>query len=236
MSKPLGDLKEALSSGRKPDVTHLRRSLAVYLGRACEYGDDKYERANYARPTGSTAEDFARLRAYLGAALRHLLAWLDSLEHHQAGDPFLEDEAGMRAAAYAPDTDDSPKFPASQLPHGAHLAASIMMAIEQATAAGLIPVDPGRPWDAAVQRRQKLRQFMAGETELDRAVDQAFDDEMRRAMTASGERWVITEVDEDPGTWSVTDIFAAPGGEVVGLWKTQENAEKHKRELMESSK
>ena len=39
------DLKEGLSSARKADITHMRTPFLVYGSRACEYGDQKYERA-----------------------------------------------------------------------------------------------------------------------------------------------------------------------------------------------
>jgi hypothetical protein len=132
-------MKAALNSGIKPDTTHVRKSLRVYCARACEYGNDKYERANYLRPTGSVAKDFERLRAYLRAAQDHIGDALDSMEHHQAGDPNLENVDGMKAAAYA--TDDE-----SGLPHVAHASASLNMAIEQAVQFNLLPRDPGQPW------------------------------------------------------------------------------------------
>jgi hypothetical protein len=143
------DMKEALGSARKADLTHVRTSLMTYVARACEYGAAKYERANFARPAGETKEDFERLRAYLRAAVSHLMVTLDSMERHQSRDPQLRDAWGMRDAAYAPDTDAKEGCPvgASGLPHLAHAAASLMMAIEQATLYGLLPADPGQPWE-----------------------------------------------------------------------------------------
>ena len=49
----LKDMKEGLSSSRKADTTHIRRSFQIYTCRPCEYGSDKYERANYMRPATS---------------------------------------------------------------------------------------------------------------------------------------------------------------------------------------
>lgn len=150
------DMKEALGSARKADTTHCRKSLAVYVARACEYGSAKYERANYARPVADRefdaaaglAPDFKRFRAYLRAAKDHIEDVLSSMERHQALDPHLTDDEGLRRAAYAEDTDAKPGCPvgASGLPHLAHCAASLMMAIEQATFYGLLPADPGQPW------------------------------------------------------------------------------------------
>lgn len=152
------DLKESLGSARKADTTHVRKSIQVYAARACEWGSVKYERANYVRPASehapgtpeATAADFERLRAYLRAARDHISDALDAMERHQATDPQLRDAEGMKAAAYAVDTDAKPgcAFGASGLPHVAPAAASLMMAIEQATVFGLLPADPGQPWAA----------------------------------------------------------------------------------------
>jgi hypothetical protein len=146
------DLKEALSTARKPDTTHVRGTIRRYIARACEYGSAKYQRANFLRPvgleSGGFAEDFERLRQYLRAAVDHLEATLDAMEYHQSLDPLLEDDEGMILAAYAEDTDAKEGCPvgASGLPHLAHGAASLMMALEQAADAGLLPRDPGTPW------------------------------------------------------------------------------------------
>jgi hypothetical protein len=143
------DQKAALGSGLKPDITHVRKSTMTYDARAKEYGSDKYERANYLRSAGSAPRaDFERYRAYLRACVSHVVETLDAMEAHQANDPTLADVDGMRAAAYAPDTDETPgaKVGASYLPHVAHAMASLTMAIEQATRFGLLPKDPGQPW------------------------------------------------------------------------------------------
>lgn len=152
-----GDMKEALASGRKPDITHVRKPLMVYTARGCEYGDQtqggKYERSNYLRPAGvagvsTTRDDFIRLRGYLRAAVGHLVDVLDAMERHQALDPYLLDVAGMKAAAFAIDMDAKPGCPVgpSKLPHLCGGAASLNMAITQAVTYGLLPADPGQPW------------------------------------------------------------------------------------------
>lgn len=142
------DMKEALSSGRKPDITHVRTPLLNYVARACEYGSAKYERANYDRPVDGDRAAFERLRAYLRACLSHTVQTLDAMERHQALDPQLEDSAGMKAACFAADTDPdtSGKVGPSGLPHLCGAAASLNMALEQAANAGLLPADPGQPW------------------------------------------------------------------------------------------
>ncbi len=148
------DMKEALSSGRKPDTTHIRTPLKVYGSRACEYGDKtqdgKYERSNYLRPVGGVKEDFLRFRAYLRAAVSHGEKILDSMELHQAMDPNLENEEGMKSAAYARDDDAAPGCPVgpSLLPHICGMIASVNMAVTQAVVYGLLPEDPGQPWRA----------------------------------------------------------------------------------------
>lgn len=152
----LKDLKEGLSSSRKADTTHMRRSFQIYTCRPCEYGSDKYERANFMRRLHDgaepTAADFERFRKYLRAARDHIDECLESMERHQSQDPKLADVNGMKMAAYAIDTDVTPgsKIGASRLPHVAPACASLMMAITQATDCGLLPKDPGTPWRNAV--------------------------------------------------------------------------------------
>lgn len=152
---PLKDMKEGLSSTRKPDLTHVRSSFMIYTARPCEYGSSKYQRANFMRPVspegyGSppTREDFERFRAYLRAAASHIFQTLDAMELHQATDPELVDVDGMRAAAYAVDTDEDTtgKVGPSYLPHVAPACSSLNMAVTQAVLCNLLPRDPGQPW------------------------------------------------------------------------------------------
>lgn len=160
----LKDMKEGLSSSRKADTTHIRRSFQIYTCRPCEYGSDKYERANYMRPAAPPNVDmdvqmraaFERLRKYLRAARDHIDECLESMERHQSQDPKLTDVEGMKIAAYAVDTDVTPgsKIGASMLPHVAPACASLMMAITQATDAGLLPKDPGTPWRINIVREE----------------------------------------------------------------------------------
>lgn len=140
------DMKEALNSGVKPDITHMRTPTLNYNGRQCEYGNDKYERANYLRSVEGLRAAFERYRSYLRAGMSHIVKNLDAMEKHQASDPNLEDFEGMKLAAYAADMEESPKFPASGLPHVGGGIASLNMAVTQAVDAGLLPADPGQPW------------------------------------------------------------------------------------------
>lgn len=142
------DMKAALNSTAKPDTTHVRGGIRRYIARACEYGSAKYERANYLRPTDNPAEDFERFRAYLRAAQDHIQAVLDNMETLQAHQPALDNPSELRTAVTSPDSDPaSGDVGPSRLPHVAHAAASLQMAIEQAIQAGLLPSDPGRPWE-----------------------------------------------------------------------------------------
>lgn len=157
--KPHSDQKEALSSGRKPDLTHMRMPSLVYNARACEYGIAKgYARGNFLRPTVSLREDFLRLRAYLAATMRHVAATLDAMEAHHAADPELVDENGMRRAAYCADEDQdlTGTVGPSGLPHLCGAVASLNMLITQATRAGLLPADPGQPWVARAARDREI--------------------------------------------------------------------------------
>lgn len=147
------DLKAALGNRSKPDITHVRKSVMTYIARGCEYGNDVYERANYLLPVEGTKAAFERHRAYLRAAVSHLAEILDGMERHQSLDPQLLDNDGMRTAMFAADHSASQTaidkgVGPSKLPHIAHAAASIMMAIEQLVLQGHLPADPGSPWTA----------------------------------------------------------------------------------------
>ncbi|MCP4449798.1 MAG: hypothetical protein GY811_31370, partial [Myxococcales bacterium] len=135
------DRKAALGNGTKPNLSHVRSGIKTYCARACEYGSDKYERGNFLRPSAENPtlrDDFERLREYLEAVDRHLSKVFDSMERQLAMDPSLQDEEGMRRAAYAADTDPgNDKVGPSNLPHLAHLSAGLMMAIEQSINSGL---------------------------------------------------------------------------------------------------
>lgn len=208
MSGQLQDMKEALGAAVKPDITHVRYSTMVYIARASEYGSAKYQRANYIRPVDGTAADFKRLRGYLRAAKAHIVRALDSMERHQSADPELEDVAGMLDAAYAPDTDAGPTFPASRLPHLSHAAASINMAIEQATLYGLLPADPGQPWTEIMERPiDKLPNNAEGHAELARrqAAERVESRSGRYEMVPiPGGAWAVRETNRDDreyGRW-----------------------------------
>lgn len=163
------DMKAALGNSSKPDPTHVRSGIKTYCSRACGYGSDKYERGNFLRPSAENPtlkDDFERLRGYLGSVQRHLDKQLDSMERHLSTDPQLLDEEGMRAAAYAPDTDPgNDKVGPSNLPHLAHLSAALMMAIQQAIESGLLPEDPGQTWEKKEPSQLAALEGLVRETE-----------------------------------------------------------------------
>lgn len=221
------DSKEALGSNRKPDLTHVRKATMTYIARPCEYGSAKYERSNFLRAANPSpdseacelAGDFLRFRAYLRAAVSHLVETLDSMELHQATDPHLADEAGLRRAAYAEDLDVTPgsSIGPSRLPHVAEALASLNMAVTQAANAGLLPIDPGTPWVAG--------EACASEDELEDESAEA----VRRLMTEPTDielQYEIVEVDEvgvRPRYWFtsrehaetfIRDCIGKPPGEV----------------------
>jgi hypothetical protein len=205
------DLKAALGNGVKPDLTHCRKSGMVYDARAKEYGSDKYERANFVRPAAADPFDvranFERYRGYLRATLSHVVEALDAMEAHQAGDPLLEDDDGMRAAAYAPDTDETPgaKVGPSYLPHVSPAIASLTMAIEQATRFGLLPKDPGQPWKRVAPESKTLQPGLFRESVAELAAKAASTPGELRAMSgvpsALGKRvarYGVDELDDAP--------------------------------------
>ncbi len=124
---------------------------------------------------------------YARAARGHIDAMLESMERHQSRDPSLVDVEGMKAAAYAVDTDAKPgqKIGASMLPHIAPACASLMMAITQATDCGLLPKDPGTPWRQAAFNEAMKEVDRAVAAEVERAGDARFVDEDH----ATGLKW-----------------------------------------------
>lgn len=160
------DLKLGLKPGVKPDISHVRRPAMVYTARGCEYGNVKYERANYLRPADPDAAnnvehiraEFVRHRAYLRAAVSHGMEILDAMELHQSTDPNLEDVEGMLAAVRTPDTDPTPDdclVGPSYLPHHCGMGASFNMAVTQAVTHGLLESDPGVTWSMKEQKEKK---------------------------------------------------------------------------------
>lgn len=134
-----GDMKAGLTNG-KPQLSQLPIAALVYATRAAEYGNSpgKYERGNYLRPTIDTLADFHRLLGYLDASLRHTNKV--TTEMNRTLGCTDQTKADLMAGANCID-------PESGLPNLCGSLISIMMAIQQAVDAGLIPADPGRPWE-----------------------------------------------------------------------------------------
>lgn len=133
------DMKAGLRDG-KPKLSRMPYDALVYAARAFEWGESpgKYEQGNFLLPTPDTLAAFDRLMGYLDAALRHAQKLTLSMSRARGtGD---KSDAQLRAAAMATDPDGG-------LPHLCGLAASVLMAIQQAVDSGLIATDPGRPWE-----------------------------------------------------------------------------------------
>ena len=135
----IGDMKAGLTSSR-PKMSIIGRHAAVYDVRGKEYGADKYARGNYHGPPPDGVTPEARVIGYLDALIRHATAIT------QAYNEALGTGGDTRAAIAVADLEASGGFPASGLPHLAHLAAGIDIAIECAVQDGLVPADPGQPW------------------------------------------------------------------------------------------
>lgn len=132
-----GDMKAGLING-KPQLSQFPLAAMIYATRAFEYGNSKYERGNYLRPTVDTLADFDRLLAYIDAGLRHLTKV--TLEMNRVRGCTEMSKVDLMAGAICTDLE-------SGLPHLCGAITSIAMGIQQAVDAGLIPADPGRPWE-----------------------------------------------------------------------------------------
>lgn len=130
------DMKAGM--GKKAPLAHVPQALMYYSSRAHQFGADKYRLGNYLQLPPSGVTDVDRLLEYISAAQRHLSKWADSIVRFQ-GDG-VGKAKNILEACFAPDDE-------SALPHAAHVAATLGMAIQQAVDAGLMPIDPGVTWD-----------------------------------------------------------------------------------------
>lgn len=137
----MSDMKQGM--GRKPPLAQVPPALLNYAARAHQYGADKYQLGNYLREAPEGMTDMDRLLEYISAAQRHLAAWADSIIRHLGGGK--NRALDLDTACHAPDSE-------SGLPHAAHAAASLGMALQQAADAGLMPLDPGAPWEKKEKR------------------------------------------------------------------------------------
>jgi hypothetical protein len=134
-----GDMKEGLTGG-KPQLSQLPYAALTYASRGFEYGcsPNKYERGNFLRPQVDLLADFHRMLFYIDAVGRH--AFKLTTEMNRALGCGDKTEVELKAAAMTLDVE-------SGLSHLCGMMANGMMAIQQAVDAGLIPADPGRPWE-----------------------------------------------------------------------------------------
>jgi hypothetical protein len=131
-----GDLKAGVG-GVKPQLSHLPLGALTYAARAFQYGSGKYARGNYRRPTVDKLADFDRLAAYIDASLRHLFAVTTEMEWRRGNTELTG--LHLMTGGY-PDAE-------SGLPHLCHALCSLIMAIQQGIDSGILPEDPGTPWE-----------------------------------------------------------------------------------------
>lgn len=140
--KTVGDMKAGLTSGARPKLSINGKHAAIYQCRGSEYGEAKYARGNYHGPAPANVTPEARIMGYIDAVMRHCTEIADA--YNRA----LGTGGDARAAIACADTGASGGFPASMLPHLAHILAGAGIAVECAVADGLLPADPGQPWKA----------------------------------------------------------------------------------------
>lgn len=140
------DMKEGIR-GLKPQLSQLPYASQVYSTRALEYGTDKYARGNHHGGPPENVTPVERLLAYIDATQRHLGKVATAI--HKA----IGTGGDIPGACALPDSESSGDFPPSELPHLAHAAASVALAISCAINDGLIPDDPGRPWAPNVKSK-----------------------------------------------------------------------------------
>jgi hypothetical protein len=188
--RAIGDMKAGLT-GAKPKLSIVPRALQTYAARPLEYGADKYARGNYhGPPPAALGENAAALRllGYIDAAMRHLTRVSDAVNHA------LGTGGDVRAAVGTVDDDAAGGFPPSMLPDLAHALASVGLGITCAVDDGLLPADPGRPWDALrppVELPQK-----ADPAAERRRVDELFARAASMPVRAAGPRFVVMPADE----------------------------------------
>lgn len=133
--------KVDLKVTNKPQLSQVPYDALVYASKGFEYGCApwKYKRGNYLIPTPDLLAAFDRLALYLDAGLRHLTKVTTAMNRARGCTDMAD--ADLKAGAYAED-------PESGLPHLVGGVCSIMMAIQQAVDAGLLPAELGQPWES----------------------------------------------------------------------------------------
>lgn len=149
----LNDMKAGLASTRKPMLSMIPRVAKTYLTRALMYGSVKYRRSNFYGDAPPGVTPALRLLAYLDATERHISRVTDAL------NLAIGTGGDVVAAARTADDDGGGDFPPSMLPDLAHALASLAIGVLCAVKDGLLPEDPGQPWEqhpdyaAAMARR-----------------------------------------------------------------------------------
>lgn len=143
--RAVGDMKQGLT-GTRPRMSLLNRHAAVHQVRGIEYGADKYVRGNYHGAAPAGVAPIERALGYLDATLRHLLRVSDAVNRA------LGTGGDVAAALQTRDEDGGGRYPGSGLPDLSHALASLAIGIGCAVDDGLLPADPGRPWDAALTK------------------------------------------------------------------------------------
>lgn len=122
----------------KPTVSAVPYHALVHVIRVFEYGAAKYNRGNFLRsappatgPLVLPTPEETRWARYVDAAGRHVLQAGDAANHR--ADGLISKEEYFRRQV----------DPESGLLHAAHAVCGLLMALQQAVEAGLIPPDPG---------------------------------------------------------------------------------------------
>jgi hypothetical protein len=143
-------MKAGLTTGGRPKLSALPRIGLIHGCRGIEFGIDKYVRGNYHGPAPEALHPDPQVRAvlrllgYIDATQRHLTKVADALNRA------LGTGGDLVAAASTVDDVASAGFRASRLPDLSHAISSLLIGVTCAADDGLLPEDPGRPWDAFV--------------------------------------------------------------------------------------
>ncbi len=113
--------------GVKPPMHLIPRAALVWAARVLQYGNAKYDRGNFLLPVDGESP-VEKSQEYCGAALRHLTAHTDHVEHELVRD-------GALGNPYPLDYE-------SRLPHLAHALVSIMMAVQALVDGAVAGEDP----------------------------------------------------------------------------------------------
>lgn len=140
----MADMKHGLTSAR-PKLSICPADPKNYLTRALEYGAEKYIRGNYHGDAPEDVKPHERLLGYLDALERHISPITKAI--NRGIGLGHSDEEIHRAILECVDDKASSNFQASGLNHIAHALACLNLFIVCAVNDGILPEDPGRPWN-----------------------------------------------------------------------------------------